>query len=103
MDDIMTGARRVVVKDGNPTSNKPPEDWVDPDNSADEMDTCRAAAAPSPETSPMASTSASPGSSVASSVASGDPRRFRLSYVLYSAIHQHYLLPAYGIPPHGDV
>jgi hypothetical protein len=38
MDYLMTGARRVVVKDGNPTSNKPPEDWVDPDNSADEMD-----------------------------------------------------------------
>ncbi len=40
MDYLVTGARRVVVKDGNPTSNKPPEDWVDPgsDNSADELD-----------------------------------------------------------------
>jgi hypothetical protein len=31
IDYLMTGARRVVVKDGNPTSAKPPEDYTEPE------------------------------------------------------------------------
>lgn len=34
MDYLFVGARRVVVKDGNPTSPKPPPDWEPTDNGA---------------------------------------------------------------------